>query len=115
MTVQDESADCWLARWGRAWKVGVLDGWAVSTGTKQVVEGGSMQEEEGMGSCMVWLGIADGMKAEAFTCADAEAWLIFRTPKLALHAYMLFVLMLWRGKTTNIMRLCARGWLRICI
>lgn len=43
MTVQEESADCWLARWGRARKVGVLDGWAVSTGTKRVVvEGGSM-------------------------------------------------------------------------
>lgn len=54
-----------------------------------------------MGSCMVWLGIADGMKAEAFTCADAEAWLISRTPKLALHANMLFVLILCRGKTTN--------------
>ena len=52
-----------------------------------------MQEEEGMESCMVWLGIADGMKAEVFTCAAAEAWLISSTPKLALHACMLFTCM----------------------
>ena len=78
----------------------MLDGWAASIGTKWVVvEGGSMQEEEGMESCMVWLGIADGMKAEAFTCAVAEAWLISSTPKLALHACMLFMLM-WCHSST---------------
>ena len=74
MTVQEESAACWLARWGGARKAAMLDGWAALVGMKLVVvEGGSMQEEEGMGRCMVWLGIADGMKAEAFTCAAAEA------------------------------------------
>ena len=110
MTVQEESADCWLARWGGARKSGVLDGWAALVGMKLVVvEGGSMQEEEGMGSCMVWLHIADGMKAEALTCAAAAARLISRPPKLALHACMLFISMLCYSKTIdNHVSVCVR-------
>ena len=75
MVQEEESADCWLARWGGGRKVGVLVWWAASTGMKWgvVEEGGRMQEEEGMGSCIVWLGMAETTRVEACTCAAAEA------------------------------------------
>lgn len=51
---------------------------------KWVVLGGGGSQEV-VGPCMAWLGIADGIKAEAFTFAAAEARLMSRPPKLALQ------------------------------
>ena len=88
MTVQVESADCWLARLrrGRGSRGGRAEGCAALKGMKWgMLEGGRGCEEEGRGSSMVWLGTADGMKAEAFACAAAEALFMSRPTKLALE------------------------------